>query len=82
MDYRIEFIPAMLWALALAFAVGIPVVIAVVWLRYLPASTLVWLVAIVAVMLPLNVWFSRMAGRLLEATCLAASIKFPPFACA
>lgn len=63
--YRVEFIPMMLWTLLLAYAVGIPVIIAAIWLGYVPAITLVWLAAITAVMLPLNFWFSdRHAVRL------------------
>jgi hypothetical protein len=55
----------MLWTLLLAYAVGIPVIIAAIWLGYVPAITLVWLAAITAVMLPLNFWFSdRHAVRL------------------
>jgi hypothetical protein len=66
-DYRIEFIPMMLWVLVLSYAVGIPVVIAAVWLGYIPVSVIAWLIAITAIVLPLNVWFSeRQAAWLKE----------------
>ena len=74
-DYRIEFIPAIMWALGVAFAATIPIILVVVWLGYVPASTLAWVTAIVAVVLPLNVWISeRQAGRLRShiATVLSA----------
>jgi len=58
-DYRIEFIPMMLWALVLSYAVGIPVVIAAVWLGYIPMSALVLLIAITAFGLLINLWFSE-----------------------
>jgi integral membrane sensor domain MASE1 len=55
----------MLWALVLAYTVGIPVIIALIWLGYVAVTALVWLAAITAVVLPLNLWFSeRQAGRL------------------
>jgi hypothetical protein len=63
--YRVEFIPAMLWALVAAFAVSIPVLMILIWLGYVPMSTLALLFAIVVVVLPLNLWFSeRQAGWL------------------
>ncbi len=58
-DYRLEFIPAMLWALVLAYAIGIPVVVVLIWLHYIPLSTLGLVVVITVVLLPINVWFSE-----------------------
>ena len=63
--YRVEFIPALLWLLVGAFALSIPVLIALIWLGYFPTSALAWLFAMVAIALPLNLWFSeRQAGWL------------------
>jgi hypothetical protein len=66
-DYRIEFIPMMLWALVLSYAVGIPVVSAAVWSGYIPVSAFALLIAITAIVLPLNLWISeRQAAWLKE----------------
>ena len=63
--YRVEFIPAMLWLLVGAFALSIPVLIVLIWLGYFPTTGLAWLFATVAIVLPLNLWFSeRQAGWL------------------
>jgi hypothetical protein len=63
--YRIDFIPAILWSLVLALAIGIPLLLAMVWLRYVSVSALIVALVIVAVVLPLNIWFSeRQANRL------------------
>ena len=65
-DYRLEFIPATLWALVLAYAVGIPVVVALLWVHYIPLSTLGLLVAITVVLLLINVWFSERQAQSLR----------------
>jgi len=49
----------MLWALVLAYAIGIPVVVVLIWLHYIPLSTLGLVVVITVVLLPINVWFSE-----------------------
>jgi hypothetical protein len=66
-DYRIEFMPMLLWAIVLSYAVGIPVVLTVVGSGYVPVSALAWLIVITAIGLPLNFWLSeRQAARLKE----------------
>ena len=65
--YRIEFIPTIFWALALSYSVGIPIFIAAVWLGYVSLSAIAWVIAITAIVLPLNLWFSeRQAAWLRE----------------
>src|SRR5690349_11142002 len=39
-DYRIELIPGVLWAVVLALAVSIPILVGMVWVGYIPWQTL------------------------------------------
>ena len=77
--YRVEFIPAMLWLLVGAFALSIPVLIVLLWLRYLPISVLALLFVIVAIVLPLNLWFSERQARWLK-DYVAAALDVGPSA--
>ena len=58
-DYRIELIPATLWALGAAYAIGIPVLIGLILFGYVPASALAWALVITAGGLGVNLWFSE-----------------------
>ncbi len=49
----------MLGAVVLAFGVSIPVLVAVVWLGYVPLSVVAWLIVIVPLTLAANFWFSE-----------------------
>jgi hypothetical protein len=58
-DYRIEFIPMILWALVLAYMVSIPFVLVAVWSGYIPLSALAWVIAVTVIGLSVNLWFSE-----------------------
>jgi hypothetical protein len=64
--YQIEFIPAILWWLALAFTIGIPLLLAMAWLHHVSASTLIFALVIVGVVLPINIWFSEQQANWLK----------------
>lgn len=65
-EYRVEFIPWMIWALVLAFVVSTPALIVLVWLGYVPVSALAWLVVIVPLTLAVNLWFSERQAQSLR----------------
>lgn len=65
-DYRIEFIPWMLWTLVASYAIGIPLLVGFVVMGYLPYSVIVWAVVITAVGLGVNVWFSDRQAQWLK----------------
>lgn len=65
-DYRVEIIPGVLWALVLVLAVSIPILIGAVWVGYIPWQTLALAFAIATATLAVNGWFSeRQARRLM-----------------
>jgi hypothetical protein len=64
--YRIEFIPWIIWTLAVALVVEIPMFALFVNRGLLPASVVIWLVVITAIGLPLNLWFSERQARRLR----------------
>jgi hypothetical protein len=64
-SYRIEFKPWLLWALAVSFLIEVPILAMLVMRGLVPASVVLWVAAITAIVLPLNVWFSeRQAQRM------------------
>lgn len=65
-DYRLEFIPWMLWALVLAFAASVPLLVGLVWLRYIPVLAVAWLLLFVPFMLGVNFWFSERQAKSLK----------------
>ena len=65
-DWRIEFIPAMLWALGASYAIGIPILVGLILLGYAPPSVLAWAVVITAAGLGINLWFSERQAHWLK----------------
>jgi hypothetical protein len=65
-DYRIGFIPWILWALAASYAVGVPVLVGLVLFGYLPSSALALVTGITVAGLAINAWFSELQARWLK----------------
>jgi len=62
-DYRVEFIPGVLWALMVALVVSIPIFVGMVWVGYIPWQTLALAFAIATATLALNAWLSERQAR-------------------
>jgi hypothetical protein len=65
-DYRIELIPGVLWAVVLALMVSIPVLVGMVWVGYIPWQTLALAFVIATAVLALNGWVSEWQARRLR----------------
>ena len=65
-DYRIELIPGVLWAVVLALAVSIPILVGMVWVGYIPWQTLALAFVIATAVLALNGWVSEWQARRLR----------------
>jgi hypothetical protein len=65
-DYRIEFIPWILWALAASYAVGVPILVGLLLFGYLPSSALALVTGITVAGLAINAWFSELQARWLK----------------
>jgi hypothetical protein len=64
-DYRIEFIPWMLWTFVIAYVIGIVLIFGLASRGTSPWTAMIWVIAITAVLLPINLWFSeQQANRL------------------
>ena len=65
-NFRVEFIPWILWALAASYIVGVPLLIGLALRGLVPASTLALAAVITAVGLPINFWLSELQARKLK----------------
>src|SRR5262249_18315958 len=65
-NFRIEFIPWMMWALALSYVIGVPLLVALALRGLAPASTLAWAAVITSIVLALNFWFSELQAKRLK----------------
>ena len=65
-DYRLELIPAVLWAVVLALLVSIPILVGMVWVGYIPWQTLALTFVIATGVLALNGWVSEWQARRLR----------------
>ena len=65
-DYHVEVIPWMLWALVASYAIGIPVLLGLIWFGYVPFSVPAWAIVITAFGLAINLWFSEQQARWLK----------------
>jgi hypothetical protein len=65
-DYRVEFMPVALIAIASAFIVGTPVLAALIKLGSLPTADLAWLLVIVPAVAAANIWISERQAKWLR----------------
>jgi hypothetical protein len=65
-DYRIEFIPWMVWTFVLAYVIGIAFIFALAVRGTSPWTAMIWVIAITAVVVPINLWFSEHQARRLK----------------
>jgi hypothetical protein len=65
-DYKIEFMPAALIAVAAAFIVSLPVIAIVIELGYVSTGELLWLIVIVPLVAAANLWLSERQARWLK----------------
>jgi hypothetical protein len=65
-DYRIDLIPEVLWAVVLALAVSIPILVGMAWVGYVSWQTLAFAFVIATAVLALNGWVSEWQARRLR----------------
>lgn len=65
-DYRIEFIPWLLWALIASYAIGTPLLVGLVLFGSAPPSVLAWAVVITSAGLGINLFFSERQAHWLK----------------
>jgi hypothetical protein len=65
-DYRVEFIPWLLWALALSVVISILVLIVLLWIGHGSTSQLGWSIVIVPLALAANLWISERQAQWLR----------------
>lgn len=62
-DYRVELVPWMVWMLVASYLIGIPVLVGLAYVGYIPVSVLAWAALITVFGLGINAWYSERQAR-------------------